>query len=451
MMNKLTDFPFKQAVVLGLAKSGTSAATVLLENNCNVIVTDMQAKETDEAVICLKDLGATIMLGSHPIQLLDGTDLIVKNPGIRYDVPFLLAAKERNIPIITEIELTAYLVNSKQVVGVTGTNGKTTTTTLIGDMLQAGTKRVRVAGNIGVVAVEEARTIEEDETLLLELSSFQLMGIDQFHAHIAVVLNVHEAHIDYHGTINEYITAKKCIMNKQQKEDYVIYNLDDPTTVDITEHTKAKHVPFSLKEPQYEGGWTDGVHLYYKHEKVVQIADIVLVGEHNIANILAAICVAKLKGVSNQAIQAVLATFNGVEHRLQFVSRTNGRLFYNDSKATNTLATKTALRSFERPLIWIVGGLDRGNDVTELLAEMTYVEGMVVFGESADKFFELGKKANIQSIQKVTNMAEAVMAAYQISNDEDVILLSPACASWDQYKSYEDRGNMFIQAVHNLL
>lgn len=450
-MNHLLAFPYKHIVVLGLARSGTMAAEVLLKNNIQVTVTDQQGKETDEEIVHLKALGATVVLGKHPFTLLDKADLIVKNPGIPYEIPFLQEAIERKIPIITEIELSSYLIRSEQLISVTGTNGKTTTTTLIGEMFHADHKAVRVAGNIGVVSVEEARTLEETETLLLELSSFQLMGIEKFRPHIAVILNIHEAHIDYHGTVEAYVEAKKRITKNQLETDYIVFNADDPTTVITVAEGKGIRVPFSLTNKLDNGGWKDDSYLYYKDEKVMAIDDIVLVGQHNLANILAAICVAKLQGINSTSIQKVLSTFQGVEHRLQYVTRIENRLFYNDSKATNTLATQTALRSFTRPVIWIAGGLDRGNDVSDLLEEMTYVKGMVVIGQSANKFYDLGLQANIQHIEKVNSMDEAVQAAYKMSNRNDIILLSPACASWDQYKTYEDRGNMFIQAVHNLL
>jgi len=229
-----------------------------------------------------------------------------------------------------------------------------------------------------------------------------------------------------------------------------VYNIEDADVAREAEKTKAQRIPFSVRLRLKEGAWASEDHIYYKTEKIMKREDIVLVGDHNLENILAAVAVVKLCGGTNEGIKKVLSHFTGVKHRLQFVDRVNGRLFYNDSKATNMLATEKALRSFRQPVILLAGGLDRGNEFTDLLPYLDHVKGMVVFGETKEKLKKLAKEAGIQQVTAVENVKEACEQAYSFSEEGDVILLSPACASWDQYRTFEERGDMFIQAVHTL-
>ncbi len=435
--------------MLGLARSGTAAANVLLENSKSVRINDMHAKEDDETVEELKSKGAEVILGTHPLHVLDGIDIIVKNPGIPYDNIILAEAMKRDIPIITEIELAGQLADG-EIIAITGSNGKTTTTTLTTEMLSESSLAVKVAGNIGLVATEIAQTVERDESLVLELSSFQLLGIQRFKPSIAVLLNIFEAHLDYHKTMENYMGAKFNIFRNQTETDYLVYNADDTKIVTAIEKAPSIKVPFSVTQRLPNGAWMDQDYLYYREEKVMPIADIVLVGAHNLENILAAIAAAKLRGATNEGIYKVLTTFSGVKHRLQFVDNIKQRLFYNDSKATNMLATQKALSSFKQPVILLAGGLDRGNDFQALLPYLKHVKGLVVFGQTAEKLKKLGEQADITNIVAAEDVEDAVVKAYQASAEEDVILLSPACASWDQYRTFEERGDMFIQAVHRL-
>ncbi|MFD1172011.1 UDP-N-acetylmuramoyl-L-alanine--D-glutamate ligase [Oceanobacillus picturae] len=448
-MKQLIDFPYSNVLVLGLARSGTAAANVLLENSKNVRINDMHAKEDDETVEELKSKGAEVILGTHPLHVLDGIDIIVKNPGIPYDNIILAEAMKRDIPIITEIELAGQLADG-EIIAITGSNGKTTTTTLTTEMLSESNLAVKVAGNIGLVATEIAQTVERDESLVLELSSFQLLGIQRFKPSIAVLLNIFEAHLDYHKTMGNYMEAKFNIFRNQTETDYLVYNADDTKIVTAIEKAPSLKVPFSVTQRLPNGAWMDQDYLYYREEKVMPVADIVLVGEHNLENILAAIAAAKLRGATNEGIYKVLTTFSGVKHRLQFVDNIKQRLFYNDSKATNMLATQKALSSFKQPVILLAGGLDRGNDFQALLPYLKHVKGLVVFGQTAGKLKKLGEQADITNIVSAEDVEDAVVKAYQASAEEDVILLSPACASWDQYRTFEERGDMFIQAVHRL-
>ncbi|MFD2133036.1 UDP-N-acetylmuramoyl-L-alanine--D-glutamate ligase [Pseudogracilibacillus auburnensis] len=449
-MKTLENFPYEHVLVLGLAKSGTAAARVLLNSGINVIVNDHHAKEDAEIVKELHAKGANVIVGSHPISILDEVELIVKNPGIPYSNPILIEAENRNIPIITEIELAANLATESEIIGITGSNGKTTTTTLVAEMLNKSNQPVKLAGNIGIVATEVAESLETNDTLLLELSSFQLMGVHSFRPHIAVLLNLFEAHIDYHGTVQNYEQAKMNIFRNQAASDYLIFNLDDEKVTRAVKQAKAKLIPFSVRQKHIKGAWVNNGYIYFHEEPIIAQEDIVLVGEHNLQNILAAISVAILSGATIAGIKKVLTEFIGVKHRLQYVATIHGRLFYNDSKATNMLATEKALQAFQRPTILLAGGLDRGDTYEDLIPSLKHVKAMVLFGETKEKLKRTAEQANIKHIEVVENVGEATEVAYKLSDEGDVILLSPACASWDQYKTFEERGDMFIHAVHIL-
>lgn len=449
-MRKLIDFPYHHILVLGLARSGTAAAKTLIRNDKKVRVNDMNASSNSEDVQHLLEIGAEVIVGSHPLSVLEGIDLIVKNPGIPYDNPVLLEAQYRKIPIVTEIEI-AYQLVPGNLIGITGSNGKTTTTTLTSEMLSASMLPVKVAGNIGIVATESAEHLTKEETLVLELSSFQLQGTVAFRPNIAVILNVTPAHLDYHKTLDNYKQAKFNIFKNQTEDDFLVYNAEDKEILAKIPEVKAKLIPFSTKRKLETGASIDETYIYFLGEKIIEREKIVLVGEHNLENILAAIAAAKLLGATNAGIEKVLTTFQGVKHRLQFVEKINGRLFYNDSKATNMLATRNALKSFWQPTIFLAGGLDRGDDLHELIPYLTNVKAMISFGETKEKLNIVAEEAGVPFIQSAEDVADAVEKAYAISEDKDVILLSPACASWDQYKTFEERGDMFVQAVHKLM
>lgn len=448
-MKKLTNFKYSHVLVLGLAKSGTAAAELLLKSGINVRVNDKLANETDDIVRNLTEMGAEMIVGSHPLSVLDTIDVMIKNPGISYENSVIIEAEKRNIPILTEIEL-AYSLAEGNVIGITGSNGKTTTTTLAASMLAESNLPVKVAGNIGKVATNVAQTLGKNETLVLELSSFQLLGIEYFKPNIAVLLNIYEAHLDYHKTLENYKQAKYNIFKNQTSNDYLVYNNDDLALRDAIKKAKSIKIPFSITNQEENGAWADTTCIYFKNEKIIDKRDIMLVGDHNIENILAAVCAAKLSGATNLGIQKILKNFSGVEHRFQFVARINDRLFYNDSKGTNTLATQKALAAFTQPIILLAGGLDRGNDFDELLPYLKHVKAMVLFGETKMKLKELAEKAGITSVELVADVTVAVEKAYSLSSPDDVLLLSPACASWDQFRSFEERGDMFVQAVHTL-
>jgi UDP-N-acetylmuramoylalanine--D-glutamate ligase len=449
-LKQLTKYQHKKILVLGLAKSGVSAASLLHKLGAFVTVNDKKPLSENPEAQGLLEQGITVICGEHPIDLLDeGFELIVKNPGIPYHNPMIVRAVEKGITIITEVQL-AYEISEAPFIGITGTNGKTTTTTLIYEMLHRGQKNPLIAGNIGTVAADVAQIAGPENQIVIELSSFQLMGITDFKPHIAVLTNLYDAHLDYHGTRQDYFEAKANIARNQTKDDYFIVNFEQVEVMDISRLTKASVVPFSTKRYLEFGlsihdGW-----VYFNGEAIINRDDIVLPGDHNLENILSAIGAAKLTGVDNQAIIDVLSTFTGVKHRLQYIGEKNGRKFYNDSKATNMLATQKALAAFKEPVILLAGGLDRGNEFDALIPTFKNVKALVTFGQTAEKLERAGKEAGIKTIVRVDNVEKAVPVAFELSKADDVILLSPACASWDQYKTFEVRGDIFINAVHKL-
>jgi UDP-N-acetylmuramoylalanine--D-glutamate ligase len=449
-VKQIKTYHHKKILVLGLAKSGVEAAALLHQLGAFVTVNDKKPLSENPEAQGLLEQGIKVICGEHPIELLEeGFELIVKNPGIPYTNPMIKGALEKEIPVITEVEL-AYQISDAPFIGITGTNGKTTTTTLVYEMLNTGDKQPLIAGNIGKVASGVAQKAAKENTIVIELSSFQLMGIHTFNPHIAIITNLYSAHLDYHGTREEYIAAKANITKNQTAADYLIVNAEQPDVMNIANTSKAKIVPFSAKNELTEGAYVSDGWICFNGEKVMQIEDIALPGAHNLENILCAMAAAKLSGVDNAAINEVLRTFTGVKHRLQYVAEVSGRKFYNDSKATNILATVHALAAFKQPVILLAGGLDRGNEFDELIPYLKNVKALITFGQTAPKIERVGKEAGIKQIIRVDNVDKAVPVAYQQSEEGDVILLSPACASWDQYKTFEVRGDIFIEAVHKL-
>ncbi|MEH7463189.1 UDP-N-acetylmuramoyl-L-alanine--D-glutamate ligase [Bacillus thuringiensis] len=450
-MKTITDYQNKNVLVLGMAKSGYAAAVLLKKLGANVIVNDSKPLAENPLATELQNQGMEVVCGGHPLELLEkNISVVVKNPGIPYSNSLLVAAKEKNIPIVTEIEL-AYRISEAPFIGITGSNGKTTTTTLTFDMLKEGEKHPVIAGNIGTVACEVAQNVTKQEVVVTELSSFQLMGIETFQPKIAVLLNLFEAHLDYHGTKEEYGLAKANIFKNQTENDYSIINADDEDVMMFSEQSKGQKVYFSTTKIIEDGACVKDGALYFKGEKVIDVQDIVLPGKHNLENILAAMSIAKLMGVANEAIIAVLKRFTGVKHRLEYVTTIQNRKFYNDSKATNMLATEKALSAFTNPVILLAGGLDRGNEFDDLIPYFEHVKGLFTFGQTAPKLVKAAEKAGMKVIKCVDNVEQAVQEAFALSEEGDVILLSPACASWDQFKTFEERGDMFIQAVHKLV
>lgn len=452
-MKQIKQYENEKVLVLGLAKSGFSAAKLLNDLGALVTVNDGKPFEENPEAQGLLEQGVRVITGHHPIELLDEDfSLMVKNPGIPYDNLLVAKAEELHIPILTEVEL-AYQVAECPIVGITGTNGKTTTTTMIGLLLnqERKTGKAHLAGNIGFPASEVASKATADDDIVMELSSFQLMGIKSFKPQIAVITNIYEAHLDYHKTRENYVAAKWAIQQKMTADDYLVLNWNSTELQELSTQTGAQIVPFSTTEKLDNGAYLSDGQLCFKKEKIMAASDLGVPGAHNIENALAAIAVAKLKGISNEGIRKALSNFHGVPHRTQYVDTINGRKFYNDSKATNSLATEMAISGFDNDrLILLAGGLDRGNEFDELIPSLEGVKAVILFGETKDKLADTARRAGIQTIILTSNVETAVPLAYEQSEDGDSILLSPANASWDQYPNFEIRGDKFMHAVKQL-
>ena len=447
-------FEHKRVLVIGLAKSGVAVAKLLLHQGAMVTVNDRIPLEENPDAKSLIEEGIRVLAGSHPVDLLEEHfDFVVKNPGIPYHNCMVEAAIKKGIPVYTEVEI-AYQLLEGLLIGITGSNGKTTTTTLASLMLKESfpEREVYAAGNIGIPLSQLAEQSTKEDIYVSELSSFQLMGIDQFKPKIACIVNIFSAHLDYHGSREEYIKAKLQLTKNQTEDDYLVYNADYPELITLIEgHTKATLVPFSRKTVLEFGACVEGDYICFNGEKVIPVSAIQVPGTQNVENVLAAVAISKLAGASNEGIQKAVQNFHGVKHRTQFVKEVNKRRFYNDSKATNIIATQTALRSFtNQSVVLIAGGLDRGNGFDELVPDLKAVSGIVLYGETKEKLQEAAKVAGVPVIEIVNTLEEATKKAYAISKEDDIILLSPACASWDQFKSFEIRGDEFIQVVENL-
>lgn len=441
----------KNVLVLGLGKSGYAAAKLMHALGANVTVNDCGDLSGNAHAVELSGLGVVIVDGGHPLNLLDGTDLLIKNPGIPYRNPLIQAAAARRLPIITEVEI-AGLLSEAPLIGITGSNGKTTTTMLIGEMLKGSTKAPIVAGNIGTALTAVVESATEKQVIVAELSSFQLLGTKRFHPHIAVVLNIFDHHLDYHGTVESYAQAKAKITANQTAADVLVYNADSSRVVQyIAAHSKAQKVPFSATTIQEQGAYVKDGSIYFKKEPIIDCTALGLPGEHNLQNALAAVACARTAGTPAGYIAEVLRTFTGVRHRLQYVGQFQGRSVYNDSKATNCLATTEALKAFPgKQIVLLAGGLDRGNSFDALIEPLQHaaVKAVLLFGQTAQKLENACRAAGIATVIHVNDVAAAVPEAFRLSQPGDIILLSPACASWDQYPSFEVRGDIFIKEVN---
>ncbi|HJA41323.1 MAG TPA: UDP-N-acetylmuramoyl-L-alanine--D-glutamate ligase [Firmicutes bacterium] len=445
-------FQNQTILVLGIAKSGNAVSRLLKKLGAHVVVNDKNKVEPASYGEQLRILGCEVYDGGHPIELFDKYhfSLVVKNPGIPYQNIMVQTALKRGISVVTEVEI-AYLINPAPMIGITGSNGKTTTTTLIFQMLAESAKHPLIAGNIGEVASEVVQNATKENVVVTELSSFQLMGTKKFRPHIAVVLNIFDAHLDYHGTKAEYIRAKMKIFANQTKTDFAVINIDDEYLAAERKNLSGTVIPFSVHTVDLAGAYIQNEAIYFQQEKIIDIKDILLPGVHNLENILAAVCAVKAYGGTTEAIVHILKTFQGVTHRLQFIKEWNGRKFYNDSKATNILATQKAIASFSNRLVLIAGGLDRGNSFDALIPSLKNVAVLIAYGETKEKLCESAQQARVSEIITVSDLPAAFHKAVTVSKAGDTILLSPACASWDQFKTFEERGGMFVQLVNTLV
>ena len=443
-------FENKKILILGMARSGVAAAKLLINRNNRVIINDL-SKDHDKNIINeLKELGCELVLGSHPYDLLDDSfNYVIKNPGIRDDHKIVIQAKELGIPVINEVELAYNLLpNDVTLIGITGTNGKTTTTTLTYEILhQAFGDKVHLAGNIGYPLCNIINEVKENDIIVMEVSVQQSVNFINFHPHIALLTNYSPAHIDFMGTYENYKKTKAKMFYNQEDSDIAILNLNNQEVIDELNNIKSQKKYFSSTKKT--NCYLSDDAIYYLNEKVIDTSIIKIPGMHNIENILGAISIAKEFDVSNKVINDVISNFYGVEHRLEFVDEINDVRFYNDTEATNIKCTQIALSSFDKPTIIILGGLERGQNFDELKEYSQNIKAIIGIGECRERVREFGKKINVPTYIS-EYLKDGFKDIIKIMKPNDIVLLSPASASWDQYKECEVRGCEFKDLVKEL-
>ncbi len=443
----------KRVLVVGLGKSGVASALFLNGLGARVVVSDTKTEEElAQEIPALLDRGIVVESGRHGERTFRDQDLIVVSPGVPVDVPQLAHARELGIPVIGEIELAARFLKGK-IIAITGSNGKTTTTALAGEVISWGGWEVQVGGNIGTPAISLVATATEDTYNVLEVSSFQLETIERFHPFVAVVLNVTPDHLDRHRSFDVYVAAKVRVFENQTADDYAVLNAEDATCVQMAKMTKAQVRWFSRVREVELGAFVRAGKIYYRDQsgerEIMAVSDIKLKGAHNVENVLAAVCVGVITECEPARIRRAVQEFKAVEHRLEYVATVNGVEYYNDSKATNVDATIKALESFPGNIHLILGGKHKGspytvlNDLLKERAKRVYTIG------AAAEIVENDVKGAVEVVRAGT-LENAVRRAAEAAVPGDVVLLAPACASFDQFQSYEHRGRVFKEVVSAL-
>ncbi len=445
-------FENKKILVLGMARSGYEAAKYLIKHGNTVILNDggSEEKQKKEQVEELRKLGVTLIFGSHPDDLLDDTfDYLIKNPGIPIDHKYVLKSRELNIEVINEAEMAYRLLpESVTLIGITGTNGKTTTTTLTYEMIKESGKRVHLAGNIGYPLTSFLDKLEDNDIIVMEVSCQQLENMNEFKPHIALMTNLSVAHVDFLKSYENYKRVKLKLFKNQTANDIAILNIENDEVIDGTKDIKAITKYFSSKR-EINGAYYKDNALWYYGEKILDRDKFLLAGNHNVENALGAMMIAKEVGVDNESIVKVLTTFKGVAHRLEFVDEIDGVKYYNDTEATNTKCTQIALNSFNCDIVLILGGLERGQNFHDLDKYMGNVKEIVGIGQCRNRVKEYGTELNINT-QIFETLDEAMDYINEIKQSGEVVLLSPASASWDQYKQCEDRGDEFKEKIRKM-
>jgi len=443
----------KRVLVVGLGRSGAASAIFVQEHGAKVTISDAKSEVRQQSeVSALLDRGISIETGYHGESTFRDQDLIVVSPGVPSDQPLLQHARTLGIPVIGEVELASRFLQGK-ILAITGSNGKTTTTSLVGEIMAKSGMKTLVGGNIGTPVISLAGKSSPDTFAVIEISSFQLETIEQFCPWIAGILNITPDHLDRHHTFQAYVEAKARIFENQKGSDFAVLNADDPTSAALKSGIRSKTYWFSRKGTVDNGTFLKGDQIIFrengKEQAVLSRSDIQLKGEHNIENVLAAVAMTIIAGCTAQEVQQAVRDFRAVEHRLEFVTTINGVSFYNDSKATNVDATVKALESFPGNIHIILGGKDKGSDYTELVPLLrARTRRAYLIGAAAEKI-----SSQIQGATEITHsgtLERAVRQAFDSAKPGDVVVLAPACASFDQFENYEQRGRVFKEQVLGL-
>lgn len=440
---------------MGASITGIPVVEKLYQRGNDIIVNDIKKiEELKEYLEPIKDFNISIVAGGHPVNLAKECDYIVISPGIPLDIPLVQEAKYLGKEIISEIEL-AYRLTDVDIAAITGTNGKTTTTTLLANMLNSNNMKTFVAGNIGSPMIAKIDEANHGDIFILEVSSFQLESTINFKPNISAILNITPDHLNWHKTMENYINSKCKIFANQTEEDFLILNKDDPITLRLKDKAKSKVLFFSRKESLSQGAYIEDGYLKVKlngePKNIICIDDIFIPGNHNIENSLAASLMAYCLGVKPSIIEKTLSEFRGVEHRIEYVCTIDKVDYYNDSKGTNPESSIKAIEAMKKPTVLIAGGYDKGSEFDEFIKAFNgKVKVLILIGETSDKIEKEAKKQGFVNVKKTGDLEEAVFKAKEVSKNGDVVLLSPACASWDMFKNFEDRGTAFKNIVHKI-
>ncbi len=442
----------KKVLVVGLARTGLAVSRFLKARGAAVSVTEMRSREEMKGVAEeIEGMGIAAEWGGHRAETFLQSDLIVVSPGVDLNLGPLQQAIKKGVRLISEMEL-AYRHIHVPIIGITGTNGKTTTTVLIGELLKEAGRRAGVGGNVGEPLILFAEGGDRWDILVAEISSFQLEAIEAFRPRTSVLINVTEDHLDRYACYEDYINAKARIFLNQTPEDTAILNRDDAIVMRLAETVRARKIFFSLEKKLEKGAFYDGRNIVLRlngEEEAYALKDVPLKGIHNVENMMAALLAARLWGAPPEAIRSVLSRFQGLEHRLEFVREIGGVRFYDDSKGTNVGSVVKSLQSFTEPVILIAGGKDKGGDLGPLKEGIrSRVRRMILIGEARARM--AGELGGLTETSMAESLEEAVLLAYRTAGRGDVVLLSPACSSFDMFKDYKERGRVFKDAVRKL-
>lgn len=446
----------KRVLVVGLGRSGIAAIGAMLHLQANVSVQDSKPEEKIDGQLLtyLKSKNVTCYFGTIP-ESMEEFDMLILSPGVSPELPFIQEAKKKNVEIIGELEI-AYRTGEGNYVAITGTNGKTTTTTLVGEIFQLSKRKTHVVGNIGVAVISASLDAEPTDWLVTETSSFQLETTKYFEPKVSAILNLTPDHLNRHHTMEGYGAAKAKVFENQTEDEYLIINKDDEVCFALAKDCKAKVVPFSRKEKLDFGAYVEDGAIVIRDEsgevkKICDISDIKILGDHNLENVLAAAAICYFAGIDIDVIQKGIADFGGVEHRLEYTREVDGVKYYNDSKGTNTDATIIAIKALASDIILIAGGDSKSQNFDEFVTHLApAVKEMILLGRDAHFIEEAARKVGYTNMVYCKDMDDCVKQAYKDAKPGDKVLLSPACASWDMYQNFEQRGEHFKDCVHRL-
>lgn len=445
----------KNILILGLGITGVSTVKTLDKLGANIAISDLKDRnQLNEFISQIENIDLKLYLGTNDVPL-DNIDLIIKSPGIPLNNEVINQANEKDIEVITDLELAYRISPNSNFIAITGTNGKTTTTTLTGEIFKKAGLTTHVAGNIGVGILWDIINSNNEDVFVIETSSFQLESTKTFKPNISLILNITPDHLNWHNTMDKYIEAKKKIFKNQDEDQYTILNYDDPLLRNMEDEIKSNLIWFSVDNKLSKGVYIEEGYIVIndgtKAQKILKAEEVKILGKHNLENALASVAIAWIMGIDSNIMKEVLKTFPGVEHRIEYVGTINGIQFFNDSKGTNSDASIKAVEAVKSPIILIAGGMDKGTEFDDFIQSFhNKVKALILLGETKEKIKNTALKHGFKNLYIVEDMKTAVKKSYELAEKGDNILLSPACASWDMYSSFEERGNDFKQAVYCL-